>query len=211
MNYRRVIAASMMALAVSGCATVETATRNAPLEQQTITPAPLSLNVQDVRVSVPASLTVSEANRYYPGGDIVWREDPRGDRHAQVKAIVEAGLREGIAQLPQGGVPVILDVEVTRFHALTEKARYTIGGVHAIQFNMVLRNPETGEAYGEPHFVKADFKALGGQAAIQAESQGATQKYRITKQLAKVIQTELTSADGYQAANLGFLGALNQL
>lgn len=63
----------------------------------------------------------------------------------------------------------------------------------------------------EPHFVKADFKALGGQEAIAAEARGVTQKYRITKQLAKVIQIELTSPEGYQAANLDFLGAINQL
>ena len=135
MSYRVVFAAMAMGLAVSGCSTVETATRNVPLENQvateTIAPAPISFNVQDIRVSVPETLKVSEANRYYPSGDIVWREDPLGDRHAQVKAIFEAAMREGVGQLPQGTVPVILDIEVTRFHAVTEKARYTIGGVHA--------------------------------------------------------------------------------
>lgn len=76
---------------------------------------------------------------------------------------------------------------------------------------MLLRNPETGTAYGESQFVKADFKALGGQAAIKAEQQGITQKYRITNHLASVIQRQLTSPEGYQAANLGLMGALNQL
>ncbi|HKK84375.1 MAG TPA: DUF6778 family protein, partial [Roseovarius sp.] len=142
---------------------------------------------------------------------IVWREDPVGDRHAQVKAIVEAGLSEGISAMEPGAVPVVMDVEVTRFHALTEKARYTIGGVHAIQFKMQLRNPETGQAYGEPHLVKADFKALGGAKAIEAERNGITQKHRITEHLAKVIQTELASPDGYKAANNGLMGAINQL
>lgn len=35
-----------------------------------------------VRVSVPKTLTVSEAKKLLPNADIVWREDPPGDRHA---------------------------------------------------------------------------------------------------------------------------------
>jgi hypothetical protein len=211
MTHIRMIAAMMLGLAVSACGTVETATRNAPLEAPELAPSPVSFNVQEVRVSVPKSLKVSEANRYYPGGDIVWREDPMGDRHAQVKAIMQAGITKGVSAMEPGTMPVILDVELTRFHALTEKARYTIGGVHAIQFKMQLRDPETGEAFGEPHFVKADFKAFGGARAINAERNGRTQKHRITNHLAKVIETELTSPDGYRAANNGIIGAINQL
>jgi hypothetical protein len=205
------IAALMLGLAVSACGSVETATRNAPLKAPELAPSPVSFDVQEVRVSVPQSLKVSEANRYYPGGDIVWREDPLGDRHAQVKAIFEDGINRGVSAMEPGTVPVVMDIEVTRFHALTEKARYTIGGVHAIQFKMQLRSPETGQAYGEPHFVKADFKAFGGARAINAERNGVTQKYRITNQLANVIQAELTSPEGYQAANNGIIGAINQL
>jgi len=211
MKQIRMIAALMLGLAVSACGSVETATRNAPLDVPEMAPSPVSFNVEAVRVSVPKSLKVSEANRYYPGGDIVWREDPVGDRHAQVKAIVQDGITQGVAGMQGGAVPVVMDIEVTRFHALTEKARYTIGGVHAIQFKMQLRNPTTGEAYGEPHFVKADFKAYGGVKAIEAEREGITQKHRITNHLAQVIRTELTSPDGYQAANNGIMGAINQL
>jgi hypothetical protein len=207
----RIIAALMLGFAVSACGSVETATRNAPLETPEMTPSPVSFDVQAVRVSVPKSLKVSEANRYYPGGDIVWREDPMGDRHAQVKSIVQEGITRGIGAMEPGTVPVVMDIEVTRFHALTEKARYTIGGVHAVQFKMQLRNPETGQSYGEPKFVKADFKAFGGARAINAERNGVTQKSRITNQLAKVIKAELTSSEGYQTANTGIIGAINQL
>ena len=52
--------------------------------------AALPVTVARVEVRVPRSLKVSEANRYLPAGDIVWREDPPGDRHAQVQAIVQA-------------------------------------------------------------------------------------------------------------------------
>lgn len=209
------IAALTAGLALSACGTAptHTATRSAllPLEAGEMAPQQVFFNVTSVRVNVPKSLTVSEANRYYPGGDIVWREDPPGDRHQQVKAIFEAAMQKGASTIRPGGIPVMLDIEVTRFHALTEKARYTVGGVHALQFNMLLRNPETGEPLGEPEFVKADFKALGGQAAIKAERAGKTQKVRIIDHLASVIRQELTEPGGYRAANLGLIGALNQL
>lgn len=223
MTFRKLIAATLLGLSVSGCASIETATRGATMDTvaslSQMAPATEaeaaqelpSYNVTDIRVTVPKSLKVSEANRFYPGGDIVWREDAPGDRHAQVQAIVENALRTGVERMEPGAVPVLLDVEVTRFHALSEKTRYSVGGVHAIQFNIVLRNPETGVPYGQPHFVKADFRGLGGQAAIAAEARGVTQKYRITERLAHVIQAELSGEGGYQATNLGLIGALNQL
>jgi len=204
------IAALMLGLGLSACASVETATRNAPLEAPALRPAAVPLDVQEVRVNVPRSLRVSEANRYLPGGDIVWREDAPGDRHAQVAAILNDAVERGVAGLPEGGLPVVLDVEVTKFHALSEKARYTIGGVHAIQFTYTLRDPETGAALTPPKFVKADFKALGGKKAIAAERQGITQKVRITEHVAHVIRAELGAGQSYRAQALGLIGALNQ-
>src|SRR6056297_1684040 len=205
----KLIAALMLGLGLSACAGVETATRNAPLEAPALQPAAVPLDVRDVRV--PRSLTVSEANRYLPGGDIVWREDPPGDRHAQVAAILRQGLRRGVAGLPEGTVPVVLDVELSKFHALSEKARYTIGGVHAIQFTYTLRDPATGAALTEPRFVKADFKAFGGQKAVAFERRGITQKVRITEHLAQVIREELGAGQGYRAQATGLIGVLNQL
>lgn len=204
------------AAALSACAgaSVET-TRNAPgtltSNQLASAPVPTSFNIQAVQVNVPRTLTVSEKNRYYPGGDIVWREDPLGDRYAQVQKIVQDAMIQGVSQLTPGTVPAVLHIEMTRFHALTQKARYTVGGVHSIQFMMSLRNPETGQLYGEPKFVKADFDALGGQAAVRAEQAGRTQKVRITNHLIGVIQAEMTQPGGYVAQNLGLLGAINQL
>ena len=211
MNVFRLAAVLALGFGLSACASVDTATRNAPLDNAISQSVPVSLDIQDIRVMVPKSLKASEANRYYPGGDIVWREDPPGDRHAQVKAIFQNALQTGVSQMPKGTVPAILDVKVTRFHALSEKARYTIGGVHALQFEYVLRNPATGEAYSAPKFVKADLKAFGGQAAINAERQGITQKVRISEKLANVIRSEIQQSQGNHAEALGLMGALNQI
>lgn len=173
--------------------------------------APLpTVRVVDIEVDVPRTLTVSEANLYYPRADIVWREDPYGDRYEQVKAIFETAMAEGTRDL-KGDVPVELDIEVKRFHALTEKARYSIGGVHSVVFQMQLRDPKTQEPLTEPKIVEADLDGYGGQAAIDAVARGETQKVRLTRHLAQVIREELTSPTGHKNARLGLLQGLNKI
>ncbi len=206
---------------VSACASTDATTRNAPFEaaplpfaeaaQPSQLAAPVTdVRVEDITVRVPRSLSVSEANRYLPSSDIVWREDPIGDRHAQVAAIFYGAMERGTAAL-DGATPVVLDIEVGRFHALTEKARYTTGGVHNINFTLTVRNAETGALIGEPRRVRADLDAFGGRQALAAEARGQTQKVRITNHLAEVIRQELTTAEGFHNPQLGFIQALNQL
>ncbi|MEP2716479.1 DUF6778 family protein [Pseudophaeobacter sp.] len=168
------------------------------------------LSISKVTVEVPRALKVSEANRYLPQGDIVWREDPMGDRHAQVLAIVQAALDAGVQPLT-GPVEAELEVEVLRFHALTQKARYTTGGVHAIAFTMVLRDAQTGAALTEPREIEADLTAYGGQRALTAMAEGQTQKVRITEFLAQVIQQEILAPGTRQARRGGLIQALNKL
>ncbi|MEL7176941.1 MAG: DUF6778 family protein [Pseudomonadota bacterium] len=183
-------------LALSACATVEPASRNAPLEaapldvaavQQVIKP---SFNVQRVNVVVPETLKASEANLYYPLADIVWREDRGGDRHAQVKAIVAQAADLGTAGMT-GAQPVSVDIQLDRFHSLTEKARYSVGGVHNILFRMAVRDANTGAFIVAPRQVEASLKAFGGARAIEAEREGQTQKVRIIGHVSQVIAEEL--------------------
>lgn len=216
------------ALILSACAQTETATRNSSIDtspKATATSAVSAaaaksetklvagqspVTVQSVRVSVPSSLTVSEANSYLPKGDIVWREDPIGNRHAQVKTIVQNAMERGVAGL-NGPVAVTLDIEMRKFHALTEKARYTVGGVHGLSFVLTLRDAATGEAIMPARLIRADLDAFGGAQALRAEARGQTQKVRITDHLAEVIRQELTNPKGYKNATLGFIQALNYM
>ena len=161
------------------------------------------VHVTSVRVNVPRELKVSEANRYLPQGDIVWREDPRGDRYAQVQTIVQAAMDRGVVGL-DGPVPVVLDVQVRKFHALTEKARYTTGGRHGIIFEMTVRHAETGTILVPLRRVRADLNAFGGQQALMAIAHGQTQKVRITDHLAAVIREELTQPASYEDASAEF-------
>ena len=181
------------------------------LIEETSVPGIVSpVSVNSVLVTVPSSSKVSEANRYIPGGDIVWREDPIGNRHQQVQTLVQDAIVKGVAPL-DGPVKVNVSIQVQRFHALTEKARYTTGGVHSIRFGLAITDPATGELIVPIRTVKADLDAFGGQQALQAEARGLTQKVRITNHLAEVIRQELTNAEGYKNANLGFYQLLNNI
>lgn len=203
MKQQKVFAAVAFGLVVSGCASVETPSRNvafdggakafvagAGSELPAIAVSPSVVDIVDINVSVPPSLKVSEENGYYPSGDIVWRGEPVGDRHLQVKTIFEEGLAQGVSGIG-GVVPATLNIKVERFHGVTEKTRYTFGGVHSIRFAMELRHAETGQLLSDPKTVKANLKAFGGQRAVDADLQGQTQRVRIVAHLSDVIQEEL--------------------
>lgn len=192
MTYIRVIAAMMMGLGLTACGSVDTATRNAPLEPHVARAlAPVSVKVTGYTVTAPDSLRVSEANMYYPLGDVVWREDAPGNRLRQIEDIFKTAFKRG-AEGVDGAVPVVANIEITRFHALTEKARYTIGGVHSLKFKMTLTDPQTGAVIVPTRLIEADLEAYGGAKAIYHENHGITQKVRITDHMAKVFHKELT-------------------
>ena len=217
----KMLAAFMLGTLVSACGWVDANSRSTAKElgprvliaeeaepvQQT---SNSDFRVEAVRVHVSPDLVVSERNSYYPGVDIVWREDPPGNRYQQVKDIFELAFARGSQGL-EGSRPIELHVDVRRFHALTEKARFTVGGVHAITFALQKRDAITGGPVGEVKVIRADLKAYGGQTALVAMRLGQTQKVRITDHLEDVIRAELTSPDGYQNVRLGPLQALNQL
>lgn len=148
-------------------------------------------DVKEVRVTVPRSLVVSEANLFYPVADIVWRGEPRGDRHEQVRQVVTEAFGFGTAGMRQGP-GVIVEAQVRRFHALTEKTRYTVGGVHSIRFDLTVRDAQTGAILDGPRFVIADVKASGGSQAIREEQQGRTQRVVIVEHMSQIIRRELS-------------------
>lgn len=152
-----------------------------------------SMRVVGSIVTVPETLSVSEANSYKPVADIVWRGDPLGDRHDQVKAIFEDAIGRAAASF-SGALPVVLHIEVRRFHAVTERTRYTIGGVHEIDFVLSVTNGRTGDVLIPPYFISTNIRAFGGEEALAAEHAGLTQKVRILAHLEELIVSELTEA-----------------
>ncbi|MEP6021111.1 MAG: DUF6778 family protein [Paracoccaceae bacterium] len=150
--------------------------------------------VKSVLVYIGQDIVVSERESFYPGGDIVWRGDPQGDRVQQVKDIFKTAFTQGSKGL-NGPRNIVLQVDVRRFHSLTDKARIAVGGVHSITFALQKRDAITGEAVGKGKLIRADLKALGGDDALAAARLGQDQKTRITAHLAQVIRTELASTE----------------
>ncbi len=191
MKFIKLTLAVLLAAGLSACASVEQVTRTAPAEFAVSAAPQTSFNVQSVKVTVARDLSVSEANRYYPVADIVWRGDLPGDRHQQVADMFQTGMDRGARAL-KGQKNVVVDIDVLRFHSLTEKARYSVGGVHSIKFAMTVFDAETGEIIVDRRLINADLDAFGGRKALAAERRGLTQKVRITSHLAGVLQREMT-------------------
>jgi len=208
MNLLRLPLSLLMALGLAACAGPQPASRGmaqpepglsllAPADVSADIPAGVVVmqpkyRVAEVRVSVPRSLTASEANTFHPNADIVWRGDPRGDRHVQVTQLFNAALIEGTAGMA-AGPEVVVEVVVTRFHCLTEKTRYTVGGVHSMKFDLTVRDKATGAILEGPRPVVADVKASGGAAAIAEDQAGRTQKVVVIERLSEVIRRELSA------------------
>jgi hypothetical protein len=198
---------------LAGCVTTAETSRNltppltAPLMAPDLAPgaAPIAvaaraeaLSLSSLEILVPRQLSVSEANTFLPQADIVWRGDPLGDRHAQVASIFHSAAMAAGADLADGR-PVAMTIEVTRFHGLTEKARFVTGGNYAMQFILTLRDAETGAVLVGPREVVADLKAWGAETAAQQEAAGISQKMLVTGRLAEVLRQEL-AYPAYSAA-----------
>jgi hypothetical protein len=155
-------------------------------------PVPVAVSagwrLSEVRVTVPRTLSVSEAKTLLPSADIVWREDPLGDRYAQVGAIVQNAVLRG-AQGLQGSRPVIIDITVTRFHALTFEAELSSRdwGVHNIDLIAQVVDAGTGAVLLPATAIRAELPALSGERMRAARKGGQTQKSMITAHVARTV------------------------
>ncbi|SPH17743.1 hypothetical protein DEA8626_01270 [Defluviimonas aquaemixtae] len=171
------------ALALAACADFRTSySAPVPAEQSA------GWRLAGVSVTVPETLSVSEARTLLPNADIVWREDPPGDRRAQVATILTDATRQGAAGL-KGGTPVRLELTVSRFHALTFEAEQRLqrAGVHDIEFVLRAVDARTGRVLAGPDMIEASLPALSGIKMLEARARGASQKSHITAHVRRVI------------------------
>jgi len=216
MKFMRMILVLGAAAGLSACASLEPATRNsvaavspALTGQSQFTVAASAngaaavqatpYNVVRVDVVVPETLKVSDANSYFPLADIVWREDPPGDRYQQVKAIIQDAADQAVTTMNEGR-PVIVEMQLTRFHALTEKTRYTIGGTHDIRFFLTVFDAASGAVLEPTRKEHLEFRAYGGVRALDAMRRGETQKVRINAHLIDFLRAELARRSAPAAA-----------
>ena len=140
-----------------------------------------------VNVKAPHSLSVSEEEVLVPKADIVWREDPRGDRYAQVEKIMSDAVTRGARGL-KGKRRVALDVTMTRFHAMTFVAEAQApGGIHDVEFDFAVRDVATGKLLFGPEHVEASFPAMAGAQMVAARAAGQSQKSQIEANVARAI------------------------
>jgi len=203
MGFRVVALPAVLACAVlAGCqGNPEASARNIPLAVAAVGRAePHDWRLAALDVVVPTSLAVSEENSIKPRADIVWREDLCCDRHAQVDALMTEALTRALSPL-SGSQPVQVELQVTRFHALTERTRYSIGGEHEIEFILTVRDAATGTVLRGPRAVDITFPAAGGDRALANEARGYFQRNAITDRLIAWGQVEFRLADLEQLSN----------
>lgn len=148
-------------------------------------------DIRGAEVRVSRALSVSEENQIYPWADIVWRGDPPGDRYDQIATIFQEATSDLSSQM-QAGPPVILEIEVRGFHALTEKARYSYGGNYSISFDLALRDAASGAELRPAERINIVKPAAWGQQAADNEARGLTQKVVVTRLIAEAIERHLT-------------------
>lgn len=196
MAIRSLALMTSLALGLAACGTVETSSRDIPLDSPLLGSPVETVRdyaLTDVRVTASRDLIVSERNGYYPFAQIVWRGDPVGDRHAQIETLFDIAGERAAADL-QGARPVVALIQIARFHGVTERTRYSVGGVYNIEFQLTIVDAETGAVIEEARLIEANLPAPGGEAAIRLEQNGQTERVRVLDYLSFVLTRELSPA-----------------
>ncbi|MEM1273763.1 MAG: DUF6778 family protein [Pseudomonadota bacterium] len=203
MHRPRLIVLACAAVAVlAGCqVNSQASARNIPLSDAAIGRLdPQDWTLGAVEVVVPLTLSVSEDNSIKPRADIVWREDVCCDRHTQVDALMTTALTSALAPMT-GSQPVRVELQVTRFHAVTERTRYSIGGEHEIEFFLTVFDATNGTVLRGPRPVDLTFPAAGGDRALANEARGYYQRDAISDRLTAWAQVEFGLADLTEPTN----------
>ncbi len=184
--FKRLLVALVMLVGLVACAGGQTGVRSTAPEG-----VQRSYQLADMRFSASPELKVSEATGYYPIADVVWRGDPWGERIPQIAAMFETAVARNKPAL-RGSQPVVIDVQLVRFHGVTDRTRYSVGGVYNIIFLMTVRDAGSGVVIEPVRRVVANLDAPGGSQAVVLEQSGQTQKVRVTDFLTQVLRRELS-------------------
>ncbi|WP_341366314.1 DUF6778 family protein [Yoonia sp. BS5-3] len=150
-----------------------------------------SYSVASFQFAAPDDLSVSEAEGYYPLADVVWRGDPKGDRIAQIEDMFTQAVARNEPVLA-GDTPVAVRVDLVRFHGVTDRTRYSVGGNYNIIFNLTVVDARSGTLLEPTRRVVGNLKAPGGSQAVALEQGGNTQKVRVTSYLTALLRAELS-------------------
>ena len=149
-----------------------------------------------------------------PSKDIVWWGEPGNtaeQRRCQVARITHEGVSAGAAGF-RAGQPVVAEVVVQRFHALTPTARSScvLGlcfGNTNIDIVINIKDRATGEELATSGLIEADPETLQRDDYIDAEQAGNTERKRAVDHIAEVARAWFASVaapgEGDVAARAG--------
>ncbi|MCK0094276.1 hypothetical protein MWU60_01730 [Yoonia sp. F2084L] len=182
--HRRTFIASIALLGLAGCGSALTP-QSAPRPVMA-----RSYDLRGMNFAALPDLEVSESERFYPAADIVWRGDPPGPRLPQIEQLFQDAAARNRTVLT-GDVPIAIDVTLVRFHGVTNRTRYTVGGVYNIVFDLTIRDATTGAVIEPTRRVVGNLDAPGGERAVRLEDAGQTQKVRVTDFLTGLLRAQL--------------------
>ncbi len=182
--HRRSMFVAPLLLALAGC--------GVPIGQSS-EPRPLmqrDYDLRELRFSAKDDLIISEREGYYPTADIVWRGDPLGPRVDQIGAMFQEATRRN-RTIISGRQPIDIEVTLIRFHGVTNRTRYSIGGIYNVVFELAVRDASSGTLIEPPRRVVGNLDAPGGERAVRLEESGQTQKVRVTDFLTGLLRSQL--------------------
>lgn len=150
-----------------------------------------SYDIESFTFTALPDLTVSEAEGYYPFADVVWRGESKGARIPQIGAMFETAAARNSSVLA-GDVPVAVQVRLVRFHGVTDRTRYSVGGNYNIVFDMTVTDARTGTLLEPTRRIVGNLDAPGGSRAVSLERSGQTQTVRVTSFLTSLLRAELS-------------------
>ncbi len=182
--HRRAVILSLSMLGLSGCVS------GLGIEGSVRPQMDRSYALRGFRFAALEGLSVSESETFYPDADIVWRGDPLGPRIPQIAAMFEEAAARNRPVL-DGAFPVDVDVTLVRFHGVTNRTRYTVGGVYNVVFDLTIRRAGSDEVIEPTRRVVGNLDAPGGERAGVLEQSGQTEKVRVTDFLTGLLRAQL--------------------
>ena len=202
MKHHKLLIALACAAAVSGCAPADIASRNAMYDTSSTRMSLLdnlnayqpdtlldAVHIQHTNVSVPDHLRVAQAPSLLQSADIVWHGEADTDRRDQVRASVEAAIRQG-AVTAYGPVPAALEVEVLRFYNPASETP-------AAEFILTVVDARNGNPLAEPRQIAVELSSFAPPVA-EAQPDNAV----MIHDLARAIEQQLATPGSYKRTKL---------
>jgi len=181
---RRTFIMSLSMLTLGGCGTTFGMKSAVRLQMER------SYRLNAFNFEAQEGLQISESESFYPNADVVWRGDPIGPRIPQIAAMFEEAATRNRAFI-DGRFPVDVYLTLVRFHGVTNRTRYTVGGVYNVIFDLTIKSAATGDVIEPTRRIVGNLDAPGGERAALLDRAGQTQRVRVTDFLTSLLRAQL--------------------